>query len=55
MKNVHEYLQESRDKNALQNEIQRADELVACTEITQSLGLKFRATETESSARPAVC
>nr|XP_023414202.1 uncharacterized protein C12orf56 homolog [Loxodonta africana] len=46
---LHEYLPQSRDKNALQNKSQRADELVACIEITQTLGLMFRETETESS------
>ncbi|XP_057597787.1 uncharacterized protein C12orf56 homolog isoform X2 [Hippopotamus amphibius kiboko] len=46
---LHEYLPESRDKNALQNKSQRADELVACIEIVQTLGLMFRETETESS------
>ncbi|XP_006205968.2 uncharacterized protein C12orf56 homolog isoform X1 [Vicugna pacos] len=46
---LHEYLPESRDKNALQNKSQRADELVACIEIIQTLGLMFRETETESS------
>ncbi|KAL2776111.1 uncharacterized protein WCI35_014040, partial [Daubentonia madagascariensis] len=44
-----EYLPESRDKNALRNQRQRADELVACIEIIQTLGLMFRETETESS------
>uniref|UniRef100_A0A4X1W3Q9 Uncharacterized protein n=1 Tax=Sus scrofa TaxID=9823 RepID=A0A4X1W3Q9_PIG len=46
---LHEYLPESRDKNALQNKSQRADELLACIEIIQTLGLMFRETETESS------
>ncbi|XP_039721833.1 uncharacterized protein C12orf56 homolog isoform X2 [Pteropus medius] len=46
---LHEYLPESRDKNALQNKSQRADELVVCIEIIQTLGLMFRETETESS------
>ncbi|XP_029417311.1 uncharacterized protein C12orf56 homolog isoform X2 [Nannospalax galili] len=46
---LHEYLPESRDKNALQNKSQRADELVACIEIIQTLGLMFRETEIESS------
>ncbi|XP_007940923.1 uncharacterized protein C12orf56 homolog [Orycteropus afer afer] len=46
---LHEYLPESRDKNALQNKSQRADELVACIEIIQTLGLMFRETETELS------
>ncbi|XP_007516947.2 uncharacterized protein C12orf56 homolog [Erinaceus europaeus] len=46
---LHEYLPESRDKNARQNKSQRADELVACIEIIQTLGLMFRETETESS------
>ncbi|XP_054552770.1 LOW QUALITY PROTEIN: uncharacterized protein C12orf56 homolog [Talpa occidentalis] len=46
---LHEYLPESRDKNTLQNKSQRADELVACIEIVQTLGLMFRETETESS------
>ncbi|KAL4839659.1 hypothetical protein H8958_006297 [Nasalis larvatus] len=46
---LHEYLPESRDKNALQNQSQRVDELVACIEITQTLVLMFRETETESS------
>uniref|UniRef100_A0A5F5PPZ8 Chromosome 6 C12orf56 homolog n=1 Tax=Equus caballus TaxID=9796 RepID=A0A5F5PPZ8_HORSE len=46
---LHEYLPESRDKNALQNKSRRADELVACIEIVQTLGLMFRETETESS------
>ncbi|XP_008054461.2 uncharacterized protein C12orf56 homolog [Carlito syrichta] len=46
---LHEYLPESRDKNALQNQSQRADELAACIEIIQTLGLMFREAETESS------
>ncbi|KAF5928302.1 hypothetical protein HPG69_014907 [Diceros bicornis minor] len=46
---LREYLPESRDKNALQNKSRRADELVACIEIMQTLGLMFRETETESS------
>ncbi|EFB16707.1 hypothetical protein PANDA_008783, partial [Ailuropoda melanoleuca] len=46
---LHEYLPESRDKSTLQNKSQRADELVACIEIIQTLGLMFRETETESS------
>ncbi|XP_059040724.1 uncharacterized protein C12orf56 homolog isoform X1 [Mustela lutreola] len=46
---LHEYLPESRDKSSLQNKSQRADELVACIEIIQTLGLMFRETETESS------
>ncbi|XP_036108726.1 uncharacterized protein C12orf56 homolog isoform X2 [Molossus molossus] len=46
---LHEFLPESRDKNALQNKSQRADELVVCIEIIQTLGLMFRETETESS------
>ncbi|XP_023112954.2 uncharacterized protein C12orf56 homolog isoform X1 [Felis catus] len=46
---LHEYLPESRDKSTLQNRSQRADELVACIEIMQTLGLMFRETETESS------
>ncbi|KAK2489655.1 hypothetical protein MC885_009293 [Smutsia gigantea] len=46
---LHEYLPESRDKNALQNKSERAGELVACIEIIQTLGLMFRETETESS------
>ncbi|XP_073863452.1 uncharacterized protein C12orf56 homolog isoform X9 [Macaca fascicularis] len=46
---LHEYLPESRDKNALQNQSQRVDELVACIEIIQTLVLMFRETETESS------
>uniref|UniRef100_A0A8C5UV53 Chromosome 12 open reading frame 56 n=1 Tax=Microcebus murinus TaxID=30608 RepID=A0A8C5UV53_MICMU len=46
---LREYLPESRDKNALGNQRQRADELVACIEILQTLGLMFRETETESS------
>uniref|UniRef100_A0A8C8TW25 RIKEN cDNA D930020B18 gene n=1 Tax=Peromyscus maniculatus bairdii TaxID=230844 RepID=A0A8C8TW25_PERMB len=46
---LHEYLPESRDKSALQNKSQRANELVACIEITQTLGLMFRETEVESS------
>nr|XP_044611698.1 uncharacterized protein C12orf56 homolog isoform X4 [Equus asinus] len=46
---LREYLPESRDKNALQNKSRRADELVACIEIVQTLGLMFRETETESS------
>ncbi|XP_023616446.1 uncharacterized protein C12orf56 homolog isoform X2 [Myotis lucifugus] len=46
---LQEYLPESRDKNALQNKSQRADELVACIEIIQTLGLMFRETETEPS------
>ncbi|XP_062971562.1 uncharacterized protein C12orf56 homolog [Cynocephalus volans] len=46
---LREYLPESRDKNALQNKSQRAEELVACIEIIQTLGLMFRETETESS------
>ncbi|XP_051026385.1 uncharacterized protein C12orf56 homolog [Acomys russatus] len=46
---LHEYLPESRDKNALQNKSQRADELTACIEIIQTLGLMFRETEIESS------
>ncbi|KAG8514178.1 putative protein C12orf56 [Galemys pyrenaicus] len=46
---LHEYLPESRDKNTLQNKSQRADELVACIEIVQTLVLMFRETETESS------
>ncbi|XP_012370403.1 uncharacterized protein C12orf56 homolog [Octodon degus] len=46
---LHEYLPEPKDKNALHNKSQRADELVACIEITQTLGLMFRETETESS------
>ncbi|XP_051701603.1 uncharacterized protein C12orf56 homolog isoform X3 [Oryctolagus cuniculus] len=46
---LHEYLPESRDKNARQNKSQRADELVVCIEILQTLGLMFRETETESS------
>ncbi|KAM5287919.1 uncharacterized protein C12orf56 homolog [Ctenodactylus gundi] len=46
---LHEYLPESRDKNALQNKGQRADELAACIEIIQTLGLMFRETEIESS------
>ncbi|XP_046528932.1 uncharacterized protein C12orf56 homolog isoform X3 [Equus quagga] len=46
---LHEYLPESRDKNALQNKSRRADELVACIEIVQTLGLMFRETETELS------
>uniref|UniRef100_A0A8C3W0A3 Chromosome 12 open reading frame 56 n=1 Tax=Catagonus wagneri TaxID=51154 RepID=A0A8C3W0A3_9CETA len=46
---LHEYLPESRDKNALQNKSQRANELLACIEIIQTLGLMFRETETESS------
>ncbi|KAM6216412.1 uncharacterized protein C12orf56 homolog [Rhynchocyon petersi] len=46
---LHEYLPESRDKNALQNKSQRADELEACIRIIQTLGLMFRETETELS------
>ncbi|XP_043420744.1 uncharacterized protein C12orf56 homolog isoform X1 [Prionailurus bengalensis] len=46
---LHEYLPESRDKSTLQNRSQRADELLACIEIMQTLGLMFRETETESS------
>ncbi|KAL6057975.1 hypothetical protein STEG23_015843, partial [Scotinomys teguina] len=46
---LHEYLPESRDKTALQNKSQRANELVACIEIIQTLGLMFRETEVESS------
>ncbi|XP_036314760.1 uncharacterized protein C12orf56 homolog [Pipistrellus kuhlii] len=46
---LQEYLPESRDKDALQNKSQRADELVACIEIIQTLGLMFRETETEPS------
>ncbi|XP_053410939.1 uncharacterized protein C12orf56 homolog [Nycticebus coucang] len=46
---LREYLPESRDRNALQSQGQRADELVACIEIIQTLGLMFRETETESS------
>ncbi|XP_076776478.1 uncharacterized protein C12orf56 homolog [Arvicanthis niloticus] len=46
---LHEYLPESRDKRALQNKSQRADELMACIEIIQTLGLMFRETEIESS------
>ncbi|CAH6778619.1 D930020B18Rik [Phodopus roborovskii] len=46
---LHEYLPESRDKTALQNKSQRANELVACIEIIQTLGLMFRETEIESS------
>ncbi|XP_042848611.1 uncharacterized protein C12orf56 homolog isoform X3 [Panthera tigris] len=46
---LREYLPESRDKSTLQNRSQRADELVACIEIMQTLGLMFRETETESS------
>ncbi|XP_039090252.1 uncharacterized protein C12orf56 homolog isoform X12 [Hyaena hyaena] len=46
---LHEYLPQSRDKSTLQNKSQRADELVACIEIIQTLGLMFRETETESS------
>ncbi|XP_036011652.1 uncharacterized protein C12orf56 homolog isoform X2 [Mus musculus] len=46
---LHEYLPESRDKHALQNKSQRADELMACIEIIQTLGLMFRETEIESS------
>uniref|UniRef100_A0A8C9DD82 Chromosome 12 open reading frame 56 n=1 Tax=Prolemur simus TaxID=1328070 RepID=A0A8C9DD82_PROSS len=46
---LREYLPESRDKNALGNQRQRADELMACIEIIQTLGLMFRETETESS------
>uniref|UniRef100_A0A8C6DYM7 Chromosome 12 open reading frame 56 n=1 Tax=Moschus moschiferus TaxID=68415 RepID=A0A8C6DYM7_MOSMO len=45
---LHEYLPESRDKNALHNRSQRADELVVCIEIIQTLGRMFRETETES-------
>uniref|UniRef100_A0AC11BAJ2 Chromosome 12 open reading frame 56 n=1 Tax=Ovis aries TaxID=9940 RepID=A0AC11BAJ2_SHEEP len=45
---LHEYLPESRDKNALHNRTQRADELVVCIEIIQTLGRMFRETETES-------
>ncbi|XP_040610736.1 uncharacterized protein C12orf56 homolog isoform X2 [Mesocricetus auratus] len=46
---LHEYLPESRDKTTLQNKSQRANELVACIEIIQTLGLMFRETEIESS------
>uniref|UniRef100_A0A286XF85 Chromosome 12 open reading frame 56 n=1 Tax=Cavia porcellus TaxID=10141 RepID=A0A286XF85_CAVPO len=46
---LHEYLPEARDKHALHNKSQRADELVACIEIIQTLGLMFRETEIESS------
>nr|XP_058165097.1 uncharacterized protein C12orf56 homolog [Dasypus novemcinctus] len=46
---LHEYLPESRDKNALQNKSKRADELVACIEIIQTLRMMFRETETELS------
>nr|XP_003926570.1 uncharacterized protein C12orf56 homolog isoform X1 [Saimiri boliviensis boliviensis] len=46
---LHEYLPESRDKNGLQNQSQRVEELVACIEIIQTLGLMFRETETELS------
>ncbi|KAM4838747.1 uncharacterized protein C12orf56 homolog isoform 2-T2 [Urocitellus parryii] len=46
---LHEYLPESKDKNALQNKSQRVDELVTCIEIIQTLGLMFRETEIESS------
>uniref|UniRef100_A0A8C5KU91 RIKEN cDNA D930020B18 gene n=1 Tax=Jaculus jaculus TaxID=51337 RepID=A0A8C5KU91_JACJA len=46
---LHEYLPESRDKRALQNKSQRADELAAGIKITQTLGLMFRETEIESS------
>ncbi|KAM4883209.1 uncharacterized protein C12orf56 homolog [Thomomys bottae] len=46
---LHEYLPESKDKNALQNKSQRADELAACIGIIQTLGLMFRETEIESS------
>ncbi|XP_052020918.1 uncharacterized protein C12orf56 homolog [Apodemus sylvaticus] len=46
---LHEYLPESRDKCALQNKSQRAEELMACIEIIQTLGLMFRETEIESS------
>ncbi|KAM9760730.1 uncharacterized protein C12orf56 homolog isoform 2-T2 [Dama dama] len=45
---LHEYLPESRDKNVLHNRSQRADELVVCIEIIQTLGRMFRETETES-------
>ncbi|TKC51588.1 hypothetical protein EI555_012514, partial [Monodon monoceros] len=47
---LHEYLPESRDKNAHQNKSQSVGELVACIEIIQTLGLMFRETETEASA-----
>ncbi|XP_049638974.1 uncharacterized protein C12orf56 homolog [Suncus etruscus] len=46
---LQEYLPESKNKNMLQNKSQRADELVTCIEIIQTLGLMFRETETESS------
>ncbi|XP_006859669.1 PREDICTED: uncharacterized protein C12orf56 homolog [Chrysochloris asiatica] len=46
---LHEYLPESKDKNAIQNKSQRVDELVVCIEIIQTLGLMFRETETELS------
>ncbi|XP_042554990.1 uncharacterized protein C12orf56 homolog [Dipodomys spectabilis] len=46
---LHEYLPESKDKNALQNKSQRADELATCIEIIQTLGLMFRETEVELS------
>uniref|UniRef100_A0A8C2YPS2 Chromosome 12 open reading frame 56 n=1 Tax=Chinchilla lanigera TaxID=34839 RepID=A0A8C2YPS2_CHILA len=44
-----EHLPESKDKSALHSKSQRADELVACIEIIQTLGLMFRETEIESA------
>lgn len=49
MNKLQEYLPESRDKNSLLNKSRRADELVACIEMIQTLGLMFRETETELS------
>ncbi|XP_003500836.1 uncharacterized protein C12orf56 homolog isoform X1 [Cricetulus griseus] len=46
---LHEYLPESRNKTTLHNKSQRVNELAACIEIIQTLGLMFRETEIESS------
>ncbi|XP_036617729.1 uncharacterized protein C12orf56 homolog [Trichosurus vulpecula] len=46
---LHEYLPKPQDPNALQNKSQRADQLEACIQIIQTLGLMFRETETELS------
>ncbi|XP_074076887.1 uncharacterized protein C12orf56 homolog isoform X2 [Macrotis lagotis] len=46
---LHEYLPKPQDPNAFQNKNQRADQLEACIQIIQTLGLMFRETETELS------
>ncbi|XP_020845845.1 uncharacterized protein C12orf56 homolog [Phascolarctos cinereus] len=46
---LHEYLPKPQDPKAVQNKSHRADQLEACIQILQTLGLMFRETETELS------